>query len=284
MPWRAERGAGEATFTTRAGAGAMSRSSRSRVSKNGPRWLMPKVASNPSAVSVRSVRTRPALFTRTCIWSYRSSRTAAPFRTDARSARSNTTRPTGAEPLERRMSASASLPRDSLRAVITVRAPAPARAVAVALPTPELPPVITTVLPSMGATTFAGGLMAFLPLRSAGPTVGYRVRRYCPGSHRASAMGRQRRPGMRRSAIYRTAGPPDQPDACQAVVAAGAAVGAGPATSGAITAEGDAEGAVPASPATALGDPRRARRPIVMNRVADTETKVTQITRCSTGG
>ena len=49
------------------------------------------------------------------------------------------------------MSARASRPRDRLRAVITVRAPSEARAVAVALPTPEFAPVTTTVLPDIGA-------------------------------------------------------------------------------------------------------------------------------------
>ena len=47
------------------------------------------------------------------------------------------------------MSDSACVPRPSLRAVMRVRAPALASATAVALPTPELAPVTTAVLPSM---------------------------------------------------------------------------------------------------------------------------------------
>ena len=69
MPRRADRWAVEATLTTRAGAEPTSRSLRSRVSRNGPRWLMAKVASNPSLVSVRADSTRPALFTSTWICS-----------------------------------------------------------------------------------------------------------------------------------------------------------------------------------------------------------------------
>jgi hypothetical protein len=58
------------------------------------------------------------------------------------------------------MSDTAARPRDSLRAVTTVWAPAPASATAVALPTPELPPVITTVLSRIDGTVFvARGLM-----------------------------------------------------------------------------------------------------------------------------
>ncbi len=137
--------------------------------RNGPRWLVPKVASKPSAVSWRSVRTRPALFTNTWMCWYRSSSSDAPARTDARSAKSNTTRSTESDPLALRMSDTLWRPLDSLRAAMTVWAPAPARATAVARPTPEFPPVMTTVLASMAGTPLADELTALsVPVRSAG--------------------------------------------------------------------------------------------------------------------
>ncbi len=83
---------------------------------------------------------------------HRSSRSAAPARTEDRSARSKTESSTLSDPLADAMSATASVPRCSLRAVMTTRAPAPASAMAVALPMPELPPVTMTVLPSMEGT------------------------------------------------------------------------------------------------------------------------------------
>ena len=112
---------------------------------------MAKVDFEPVDGDRRSDSTSPALLTRTWMRGVPVEQLGcAPPAPRLRSARSNTTRSTWSERLARRMSETARPPRSSLRAVITVWAPARARATAVALPTPELPPVITTVLPSIG--------------------------------------------------------------------------------------------------------------------------------------
>ena len=165
-------------MTILAGADATIRSRRRVVRRNGPRWLMPKVASKPSFVSVRSERMSPALLTSTSIRSQRSSRSAAPRRTESRSARSKSTSSTSSDPVERRMSATASRPDVSLRAVSTVRAPAPASASAVALPIPEFAPVTTTVFPAIDGTSTAA-MRIHLHRWSVGPTLERPTRPYC---------------------------------------------------------------------------------------------------------
>ena len=53
------------------------------------------------------------------------------------------------------MPATAARPLSAFRAVTITRAPIPASASAVSRPMPELPPVTTTVLPCMSATSTA---------------------------------------------------------------------------------------------------------------------------------
>jgi hypothetical protein len=143
----------EATFTIRAGALAMMRSDNNSVSTKGPRWLIPKVASTPSSVSRRSESTSPALLTSTSMRGQRARMASAPRRTEDRLPRSKTTRSTDPLPERAVMSATAASPLVLSLAVMTVSAPARARATAVSSPIPELPPVMTTVLPAMSGTS-----------------------------------------------------------------------------------------------------------------------------------
>ena len=69
------------------------------------------------------------------------------------------------------MSATADSPRARSRAVITVVAPALARATAVSRPMPEFPPVMTTVLPVMSATSI-DSILRVVPARRPVPARG----------------------------------------------------------------------------------------------------------------
>src|SRR5580704_9030578 len=105
------------------------------------------------ADSRRSLSTTPALLINTSTRGACSRISSAPRRTDDRSARSKTTSWTWAWPPSRwTMPATAARPLSAFRAVTMTRAPIPANASAVSSPMPELPPVTTTVLPSMDAT------------------------------------------------------------------------------------------------------------------------------------
>src|SRR4051794_29342605 len=161
-------------FTIRAGALALMRSSSRSVKRNGPRWLTPKVCSNPCAVSSRSVQMPPALLTRTSSRSQRSKISAAARRTDAKSDRSSAMTCTSSFPVRSLISACASPALTRFRQASTVVAPMSARPTAVSLPMPVLEPVITTTLPVMVPSS---GLERALEERDGqGPRLGGRRR------------------------------------------------------------------------------------------------------------
>ena len=79
-----------------------------------------------------------------------SSSSAANARIDAKLARSRAKTSTVVLPLRRRISSMARAPRAASREVMITRAPSRASPIAVSLPMPAFPPVITTVFPSTG--------------------------------------------------------------------------------------------------------------------------------------
>src|SRR5215211_7984683 len=133
----------------RLGALSFSRPSSRFVSRNGARWFTASVNSMPSGVSVRFDWMMPALLTSTSSRSCRSLNACASPRTSACTARSASTRETFSLPDCSRISSTAASPRSLLRPLTTTSAPIAASAVAVALPIPEVPPVIRATSPSI---------------------------------------------------------------------------------------------------------------------------------------
>ena len=132
-PLPAAEYAADATLTTRAGADARSRSSSRLVRRNGPRWLVAKVASNPSTVSLRSLEDETGVVDE----HVEAGRELEDLLCAARGpkpGRPGRTRPTASwlEPSKRvASSARAARPLSALRAVTSTRAPAAASAAAV---------------------------------------------------------------------------------------------------------------------------------------------------------
>src|SRR5215203_972191 len=141
------RSASEETVITRLGALSLSRSSNKLVSRNGARWFMARVVSMPSAVSVRLLCTSPALLTSTSSLSCRPRNSSASLLTSPCSDRSASISSTDSLWLCSLISSRAASPRSGLRPTITTFAPIAANATAEALPMPEVPPVMSTVLP-----------------------------------------------------------------------------------------------------------------------------------------
>ena len=129
----------------RLGADALSRSSRSVVSRNGARWFNAHVRSMPSTVSSRCTNMAPALLMSTSMRGYFSSTWSARARIDACEVRSACRRST-VDPPSPSMLATASAPRASSRATMASLAPRRASAWAAARPMPRVAPVIRTRL------------------------------------------------------------------------------------------------------------------------------------------
>mmetsp|Transcript_14169 Transcript_14169/g.45208 ORF Transcript_14169/g.45208 Transcript_14169/m.45208 type:complete len:215 (-) Transcript_14169:53-697(-) len=160
----------EATFTTRAPPASAPRSSelplrragRSKsVSRNGPRKLVPKCISKPSAVWQRArspIANSPALFTRQWSGAPLSRYWRAKPRTEAREARSScmTSRLGAGLPSRSASDSSRALnspPARVLRQASTTCAPRRANSAAVSLPMPLVHPVTMTTLPSTDPPT-----------------------------------------------------------------------------------------------------------------------------------
>ena len=137
--------------------------------RKGPRWLTPKVCSNPWRVVRRSVDTPPALFTSTSSRSKRSRMSVAARPTESRSARSSRRpRPDRLPDWSRTRSATAAA-RWTFRHASTVVAPSRASAEAVASPSPVFAPVMTTTSPAM--TSDDAPLLTAAPYPRATPGV-----------------------------------------------------------------------------------------------------------------
>ena len=133
------------TVTTRPSLLATSWGSSRPVSRNGPKWLVAIWSSRPSTVRWCEVPITPALLTSTSIAPTAAIRAAA-RRTELRSARSSTTLSRLARGAARRIDASASSSRLSVRPASTRRAPRRASSRAVWWPIPPTVGPVTTIV------------------------------------------------------------------------------------------------------------------------------------------
>src|ERR1700761_163573 len=135
------------TVTTRAAGAASSRSRISPVNANGPRWLMPSVCSNPSAVRPARGFTPPALLISRSRCGYSARSQAAAVRTESSAARSSSTVRSWAPGTASRIRPAAAAALTGLRQARTTAAPCRASSRAVWKPRPVLAPVTTAVRP-----------------------------------------------------------------------------------------------------------------------------------------
>src|SRR3984885_5447741 len=177
--------AAEETVTTREGA-LRSSSPRSKlVSRNGPRWLVAKVVSSPSAVSWRRGEITPALLTRTSSRPCRPRTSPASRRTCARLDRSAVMTSTWASGTRPGISAPAGARRAASRPTMTIVAPSEASRSAVSLPIPLLAPVTRQVVPDIAPTRppVLGADLRTPAASAAGPVLRSHPRRWAGRRH-----------------------------------------------------------------------------------------------------
>src|SRR5260370_20171762 len=133
----------------RDGALAFSTSKSRLVSRKCPRWFVAKVASSPSTVWTRLGKKNPALVMRTWSFLYLPVKSCASSRTESWDERSAVIESRFRLPLLALISMRVASPLSLSRETITTEAFSLARPIAVALPIPELPPVIRHTLPVM---------------------------------------------------------------------------------------------------------------------------------------
>src|SRR6266700_7244931 len=131
------------------GALAFNKSMSRLVNRKCPRWFVAKVASSPSTVWIRFGRKIPALLMRTWSFLYLDLKSCASSRTESWDERSAVIASRFRLPLLALISMSAASPLSLSRETITTDAFSLATPEAVALPIPELPPVIRHTLPVM---------------------------------------------------------------------------------------------------------------------------------------
>src|SRR5215208_336652 len=119
------------------------------VSRTGARWITASVPSIPSAVSVRLAYIAPALFTSASSRSWLASNSLAKRWISACEERSATISSTASLLLLALISAAAATPLLLSRPITTTLAPKFASPSAVALPIPPVPPVTSTIFPSI---------------------------------------------------------------------------------------------------------------------------------------
>ena len=141
-----------ATHSTRLPGVDDSNGTSERVSTKGPSTIVAKVTSWPSSETFRSGSRPPALWISTSSRDSPSMIAAATACTDASDDRSPTYRPASPDPAAAICRRAAS-PRSGSLATIRMDAPIDAKRVAVSNPRPELPPVITTTVPSMRSSS-----------------------------------------------------------------------------------------------------------------------------------
>src|SRR5260370_24128282 len=124
------------------------------VSRKWPRWFVAKVISSPSTVWTLLGRNIPALLMRTWSFLYLALKSCASSRTESWDDRSPVIASRFRLPLLALISMSVASPLSLSRETITTEAFNLDRPIAVALPIPELPPVIKHTLPVM-ATLFS---------------------------------------------------------------------------------------------------------------------------------
>ena len=155
----------EDTKSTRAGALAIRRSRRRRVSRCGPSTFVANVSSTPSSVSRRSLGSTPALCTSTCTGSSLASRRSAQARTERRNEMSTSSQRTSVLPVSSTIWRRAVSPRPASRT--SSRSEAPSRAIPrlAASPSPPLAPVTRHTRPS----SRGGSVQCSMRPRNSGP-------------------------------------------------------------------------------------------------------------------